>query len=318
MRVQHANRTGHWALAAAGILTFGLVQGVLAAPPNPSPGTVVVDGAIGDWSLSDDHFADMTRGGVAGRPVLGGLYLRYDCETETLFGLVLLDAKDALVDRPENAYLRIGTTGKLVSGESGNDGNPPDFSWVDSDGTLAAGYEVSAPLAPGSFTIRAHVLIPWDDADGYEAVDNVSRATPLEIECVEPTPTPTPAPTEEPNPTPTPTPAPTEEPNPTPTPAPTEEPNPTPTPAPTEEPNPTPTPAPTETPDGSVAPATGTPNVTLPPTDSLAATPTDGSSRGLIAALIGLGLLSAAAFLLGMPARTRLVEGEATDAADPQ
>jgi len=54
---------------------------------------------------------------------------------------VLLTGENrALVSRPENAYLRIGTTGKLVSGESGNNGTPPDFSWVDSDGALALGY----------------------------------------------------------------------------------------------------------------------------------------------------------------------------------
>ena len=297
MRVTNATRSGRWALAAAGLLTFGLVQGAIAAPPVPSSGTATVDGDPSEW-VAGDHFADLTRGGVAGRAVVGSLSLRYDCETETLFALVLIDEPDvALATRPENAYLRIGTTGKLVSGESGNDGTPPDFSWVDSDGTYAAGYEASAHLAPGSFTIRSHILIlNEEEEDGYDAVDNVSRATPLEIECVEPTPTPTPtpAPTEEPNPTPTPTPAPTEEPNPTPTA----------TPAPTEEPNPTPT----STPDGSVAPATGTPNVTLPPTDSVMPATTDASPRGLIVALVGLGLLSAAAFLLLTPARPRRVE----------
>ena len=281
MRVQHATRTGRWALAAAGLLTFGLVQGAIAAPPVPSSGTATVDGDPSEW-VAGDHFADLTRGGVAGRAVVGSLSLRYDCETETLFGLVRIDAPDvALAFRPENAYLRIGTTGKLVSGEDGNDGTPPDFEWIDSDGTYAAGYEASAHLAPGSYTIRSHVLIlNEDEEDGYDAVDNVSRATPLEIACVEPTPTPTATP----------------------------EPTATPTPAPTEEPNPTPTPAPTSTPQGSVAPATGTPNVTLPPTDSVVPTTTASSPRGMLVALIGLGLLSAAVLLLVTPARTRPVE----------
>ena len=187
------HRTARWSLVFAGILALGLAPIVSAAPPVPSAGSVTVDGDTSDWSLAADQFADLTHGGVAGRPVVGHLYLRYDCDTETLFGLVLLTGDNrALVSRPENAYLRIGTTGKLVSGESGNNGTPPDFSWVDSDGALALGYEVSAPLAPGSYTIRSHVLIPDDSSDGYASIDNISRATPLEIDCTEPTPTPTP------------------------------------------------------------------------------------------------------------------------------
>jgi hypothetical protein len=304
MHIHQAPRRGRWALAVAALLSFGIVPTVMAAPPTPTSGSATVDGDASEWSLSEDRFADLTRGGVAGRAVVGGLYLRYDCETETLFGLVLIEAPDlALATRGDAASLRIGTT-KLVGGEDDNDGTPPDFAWVDSDGTYAAGYEASGSLAPGSYTIRSHVLIlNEDEEDGYDAVDNVGRATPLEIECVEPTPTPTPTPTATPEPTATPTPAPTEEPTATPTPAPTEEPTPTatPTPAPTEEPNPTPTP----TPDGSVAPATGTPQVTLPPTDGVAPSSESTSSRGFGLALMGLGLLSAAAVLIGRPARAR-------------
>jgi cell division septation protein DedD len=302
VHIHHAPRRGRWALAVAALLTLGIAPTVMAAPPAPSPGSAVVDGDPSEWSLGEDRFADLTRGGVAGRPVVGGLYLRYDCETETLYGLVLIDEPDrALASRGDAAYLRIGTT-KLVGGESGNDGTPPDFEWVDRDGDLAAGFEASGQLAPGTYTIRSHVLIlAEDEEDGYDAVDNVGRSTPLEIECVEPTPTPTPAPTEEPTPTATPTPAPTEEPNPTPTatPAPTEEPNPTPTPAPTEAPTATPTP------EGSVAPATGTPQVTLPPTDGVVPDTTTTSPRGLGLALLGLGLLSAAVVLIGRPSRSR-------------
>ena len=334
MHVKQPPRAGRWALAIAGLLTFGLVQGVAAAPPTPTAGSAVVDGDISDWSLTQDRFADLTRGGVAGRPVVGGLFLRYDCETETLFGLVLIDEPDrALATRGDAAYLRLGTSGTLVDGEDGNDGTPPDFSWVDSDGALAGGYEVSAIVAPGSYTIRSHILIlNEEEEDGYDAVDNVTRLSPLEIVCVDPTPTPTPTPTpdptEEPTPTPTPTPDPTEDPTPTPTPTPDPTdgptPTPTPTPAPTEEPSPTgtpaptATPAPTTTPDGSVDPATGTPGVTLPPTDGAAALATEGSSsQGLGLALVGLGLLSAAVLLVRTPVRSRPVVADDEDPERP-
>lgn len=92
-------------------------------------------------------------------------------------------------------------------------------------------------------------------------------------------PTATPVPTATPTPTPTdaPTPTPTEQPTATPTEAPTltptDAPTPTPTLAPTQEPEITPTPAPS----GTVAPATGTPDLTPPPTDSFGST---GSTTG--------------------------------------
>ena len=70
------------------------------------------------------------------------------------------------------------------------------------------------------------------------------------------------APPVEPKSTPTPTPTPMPTPTPTPTASPTEEP--TGSVAPTEATNPTPTPSE----DGAVLPAVGTPDVTLPPTDT--------------------------------------------------
>ena len=274
-------RAMRWSLALTGLLIIGLVPIASAAPPTPSAGTAVVDGDPSEWSLTADRYADLTRGGIADREVVGGLFLRYDCESETLFGLVLLaDGYGALVSRPENAYLRIGTTGKLVSGESGNDGTPPDFSWVDSDGELARGYEVSAPLAPGSYTLRSHILIPDDSEDGYATVDNVSRATPLEPVCEKPTPTPTPTPTATPTPTPTPdgSVAPTEGPG-----------------------------DPTATPEGSVAPATGRPRITLPPTDVAAVTASSDTPRPGLALVVLLLVGIGAGTVVVLPRRPRPV-----------
>ena len=312
-------RASRWALALAGLLVIGLVPVASAAPPAPTAGTAVVDGDPSDWSLAGDRFADLTVNGVAGRPVLGGLFLRYDCATETLFGLLLLDEGNrAQVFRPENAYLRIGTTGKLVSGLSGNDGTPPDFSWVDSDGELARGYEVSASLAPGSYTIRSHVLIPEDSADGYAPVDNISRVTPLEIVCAQPTPTPTPTatPVVEPTPTPTPTATPVVDPHSTATPTPTVPPDATPTPTPDGSVAPTEGPTATPTPDGSVAPATGTPGTTLPPTDGLPSDGSTGSRPGLPLSVLLLAGIAGGAVLL-RPVRPKTVRHDDDDVEDP-
>jgi hypothetical protein len=303
-----------------------------AAAPNPSLGTANVDGNPSEWDLTADFFANMTNAGNANQPVMAKLYIRYDCEAEVLYGLVLAESGLHIQQtRPENAYLRIDGAGKLVSGESGDNGTPPDFAWVNPDGTFADGFEGSGSLAPGTYTLRAHVLIDDDSADGYAPVDTVPRDTALVIECPQPTPTPvvTPAPTPVVTPAPTPvvTPAPTPVVTPAPTPVvtpaptasvlPTESTNPTPTPVVTPAPTPVVTPAPTASvlptesvnptpaPTGTVGGATGTPGITLPPTDTLPSTGAAGTgSDGLRFAYLMLAAVMAAVALIN-PVRAR-------------
>ena len=277
-------RTAAAMAAGALLLTAAFAPASMAAAPTPNDGSATVDGAIGDWSLSADFFADMTDGGVAGRPVRAKLYLKYDCDSETLYALVLTQGDEkARETRTDNAYINIDGS-KVIDSTHGS------FAWVNGDGTLADGYEGAASLAPGSYTLRAHVLVADDSEDGYTALDNVGRFAPLVIECggVQPTEG-TPAPTEG---TPAPTegtPAPTEG-----TPAPTEG-----TPAPTEG-TPAPTqgsPAPTQgaAPTGGVAPTQGAaPRKTLPPTDTFVeGGQTSLGGARLLFALLGLGSFAA-------------------------
>jgi hypothetical protein len=229
-----------------------------ASPPVPSSGSATVDGKTGDWNLAADHFADMTDTGIADGPVMAKLYLRYDCASETLFALVLgVDGIQFRETRPENAYIRIDGVGKLVSGESGNDGTPPDFSWVNPDGTLADGWEASGSLAPGTYALRAHVLRPDDSADGYAQVDNIGKADPLKLVCATATPTPTPTPTGTTEPTAT----------------------------------------ANGTPTGTVEAVTSRPRVTLPPTSTIASTETPVASMGLVFLGLGLVLAGALVLL---------------------
>lgn len=162
---------------------------MLAAAPTPAAGSATVDGNTGDWSLGADFFGDMNDG-VDGHPVRAKFYAKYDCDAEVLYGLVLVQGDEqARQDRPDEAYITIDGSGKLTDPSDGNDGTPPDFAWVNGDGTLADGWEASGPLAPGSYTIRAHVLVADDSADGYTPMDLIGRNDPLVIECAGAAPT---------------------------------------------------------------------------------------------------------------------------------
>ena len=261
--------------AGALLLVAAFAPVSLAAAPNPSAGSATVDGDPSEWSLAADHFADMTDAGDAARPVRAKLYLRYDCDAEVLYALVLAqDGEQGLQTRPEEAYVRIDGAGKLVSGDSGNDGTPPDFAWVNGDGALADGFEASGSVAPGSHTIRAHILIADTSADGYTPMDPIGRTVPLVLECGDV--------------------------------APTQGTGPTPTPsgdvAPTQGTGPTPTPS--EAPVGNVGGATGRPRATLPPTDGL--TTTGPSAAGDSTRLVLVFLAAAlGGFALATPTRSR-------------
>ena len=251
-------------LAAVALLIGAVFAPTVGAAGNaPSAGSATVNGNPSEWALGADHFAEMSATGTT----MGDLYLRYDCDSETLFALVLArDGFQARQTRPENAYLRIDGTGKLVSGLSGNDGTPPDFAWVSGDGTLAAGYEASGSLAPGTYTLRAHVLIADDSADGYTPIDSNG---PLVIECAVATATPTATPggggvgpiTG------------------------------------------TPTPKPGN--NGNVGGVQGRPKVTLPPTDLGAASVARDDSLGVRAVLLGTAALIGALLVLTPPAPRR-------------
>ena len=106
--------------------------------------------------------------------------------TETLFALVTAAPGEILkTEDTAEAYLRLGPTGKLVSGLSGNDGVAPDFAWVGQSGITASGFEASATVAPGSYpaSLRVHAKLPDDSADGYETVDLEPRYRDLTVEC---------------------------------------------------------------------------------------------------------------------------------------
>jgi hypothetical protein len=183
------------ATVATGVLLLSalLVPTTMAAQPNS--GSATVDGATGDWSLGADFFANMTDAGLATAAVRAKLYLKYDCDSEKLFALVLAqNGEQVRQKRTDEAYI-------MIDGKKIIDSTHGQFAWVNGDGELADGFEGGAGLAAGSYTLRAHVLVADDSLDGYTPMDIVGRNVPLDIECQEVQPTatakpPTPKPTE--------------------------------------------------------------------------------------------------------------------------
>ncbi|MBM4467883.1 MAG: hypothetical protein FJ014_20430 [Chloroflexi bacterium] len=178
-------------MVAAGLIAVMLtawnVASVWAAtPPEPIYGTADVDGDYGEWNLSNDFFANMYQGGDPNKDILSKLYLRYDCSTETLYALVRAeDDVDIEAFKSEEHWIRIDEN-KKVDDTDGDDGTPPDFAWIARSGDYAQGWEASAPLAPGIYTLNVHTQVyerigEKHEDDQTSAVKN--RAIDLLINC---------------------------------------------------------------------------------------------------------------------------------------
>jgi len=149
-------------LASAWLL--GRPAASTATPPQSSYGTAVVDGNPGEWDLVNDFFADMYRAGNSSKPLESKLYLRFDCNTNTMYVLVLTEPSVVgYIDTTAvTGWIALdGQNNKVVNEAAGNDGIAPDFAWIDqgfdADSTHVHGYEASFPLAEGTYTIIGHV-----------------------------------------------------------------------------------------------------------------------------------------------------------------
>lgn len=159
--------------AALVVLSALFAPGASGIPPAPGYGTAVVDGLYEEWEFTDDFFADMYRAGDPGKPLESKLYLRYDCEGQVMFVLVLTE-QDVI------GFHSSGSTDptswvavdhhnqKVVNEDAGNDGFPPDFSWVgqgyDGNPEHMLGFEASFPMTPGTYHLFVHTLV-WDDLE---------------------------------------------------------------------------------------------------------------------------------------------------------
>jgi hypothetical protein len=178
-------------LACASALV--LFAGQLCALEPGYGNNILVDGQISDWDLQNTPHANMFN---AGRPteswpgfaILSTLYLSYDCDTQTLYGLVLDVVEDGEpVDQSDgDAWLRVYGQGwsnnLLIDGSGNGNTNPRAFEWVYDTGGLLLGYEFCAALSPGFYAeIEAHIDV--NGATSSTGRYNQGYAIPLAINC---------------------------------------------------------------------------------------------------------------------------------------
>ena len=156
-------------LTSVGVGAF-LMSGAAFAADQPTYDTAVIDGDYSEWNLVDDFFANMYEAGNPTKTLLSKAYLRYDCNSHTMFALVLREGSHVPDQTADNAWFKTGESGgsPLVDGGDDNGGtptgNPPEFSWAyDGSGNLV-GYEASfSPLYEGTYTIEIHINVDGGD-----------------------------------------------------------------------------------------------------------------------------------------------------------
>lgn len=151
-------------LSMAMMVALGMASGVTYAKPpvevnhvtvvTPTTGTAVVDGNISEWNTSagsPDFSAKMcTAGSIgadgncegSGKVQLSTMYSRYDCNTGTMYVLVLATDGHTPNRSANDAWVKIYD----LAQSSQVDGNSSSFAWVYSGSTLR-GYEASFKVA---------------------------------------------------------------------------------------------------------------------------------------------------------------------------
>jgi len=135
---------------------------ILADEIEPSYDSAVVDGNYREWNLSNDFAVEMHKAwrdgadGKAGKAVLADAYLRYDCDTEQMYVLVLAEKNYPVqVDLSGNdTYVKLNGA-KIVSSRDGR-----DFAWVgvgfDGNRGHAIGWEAKFSVNSGDFDFTIH------------------------------------------------------------------------------------------------------------------------------------------------------------------
>jgi hypothetical protein len=143
------------------VVIIAMLAGIVSAKV-PASGSAVVDGNPVEWDLATngpDFWGGMYTDGDATKTLYAKAYVRFDCEKETVYVLVLDESADPQLDAtvPEFIYAYIGQISNQVY-----NGNSPDFRWVNENYPFAEGYEASFTLAPpgsspDNFVIESYI-----------------------------------------------------------------------------------------------------------------------------------------------------------------
>ncbi len=194
MKLKLLNRT---TTAIVTMLVLLMMSVGLAYAQEPSYGSgITVDGDSSDWNLANDFFADMYEAGRDSKEVLSKVYMRYDCSSEVLYLLVVLEDGHELNSSDGDQWVKLTSQGNgtVVDGSSGNNGTPPDFQYLAGSDGNAPGWEASIPFTKNtsdSISVHAQVDTPGGDSGRTSATtpdDSASnRHIPIETICVDPT-----------------------------------------------------------------------------------------------------------------------------------
>lgn len=167
-------------------------------PITPVAGTATVDGNHSEWDINADFAANMcTTGSLgedgncegSGKVNLSDLYLRYDCNKDILYVLVLEQDGYQAERSASDAWVTIGgNSNKVVNGSSVNDDTQPNFAWVELDGELL-GYEASFNLAAGTHdNVQVHLNVSRNTSSTGKNGDTIQIIVPETCEMPEVTP----------------------------------------------------------------------------------------------------------------------------------
>jgi len=173
---------------AAGLIVVCLPVVAMSTVGQISRGTAVVDGQYGEWDLARDFFTDMYRAGEPTKPLESRCYLRYDCVTNTMYVLVLVEPGVIGSIEPQEATSWVAVddnSDKVVNEHANQDGIPPDFAWIgrayDGDPQHVRGYEASFVMLPGTYILLVHMNV-WDEEIQTSAtIGSPKVGIPIEI-----------------------------------------------------------------------------------------------------------------------------------------
>jgi hypothetical protein len=179
---------GAFAFVAIGLLFANSLPGRLLTgggfrpgPRQPPGGPAVVDGHQTEWTLVDELFTDVHRGGEESEKVEAQLYLRYDCRTNLMYALFLSAGEWPIMLRRSQVRVALDSASEELP--------IVEFAWMepgyDGNSQHARGWEASFAVNPGEHLLWVAALA-MDEGEVEEA-NTPNAGLPVLLTCNHPT-----------------------------------------------------------------------------------------------------------------------------------